>query len=76
MNNPYPQPEPERRTRVRGPGCIACASGQPCPAPQACEAPDPLDNPPATVGEQVHGLLLIALGAAVCAMFLTFGGQP
>lgn len=67
----------ERRARPRGPGCSACAGhAQACPTTQACEASELLDPTPATPGEQVHGLLLIALGAAVCAMFLTFGGQP
>lgn len=76
MNHSTPTTTGDRRARPRGPGCSACAgtTAQACPAPQACEAPDPLDTTPATVGEQVHGLLLIALGAAVCALFLTFTG--
>lgn len=72
-------PTTERRARPRGPGCSVCsAMHQPCPAPQACEAPDLLD--PAhghpTPGEQVRGFVLVALAAAVCALFLTFGAKP
>lgn len=78
MNHSTPTPTGDRRARPRGPGCSACAgtTARACPAPQACEAPDPLDAAIATVAQQVGGLLFIALGALVCALFLTFVGAP
>lgn len=73
-------PTTERRARPRGPGCSVCAASaaRACPTPQACEAPDLLDpahNHP-TPGEQVRGFVLVALAAAACALFLTFGALP